>query len=120
MMKHCKHFFLFLLCCSFLPGSNALALNEDTHRDIQKFIGSRKIAINGFLLDSYLKDQMGFPDGKKEKIFKKTIFKWLGQGGREEDKPPWTIPYIRSSNHFHNPLEPDLDGRGEVQRLVLS
>jgi len=112
MMKNCKQIFLFLLGFSLMPWSNALALNEGTHKAIQEFIGDRKIAINGFLLDSYLKDQIGFIDGRKEILFKpfltarnkdllkKTIFDWLGQGGREEDKPPGTIPYIRSNQPF--------------------
>ena len=119
-MKRLNCIFLFWYVFSLLSVSSAFALNEDTHRDIQKFIGNLDEPINGFLLNNYLRDQLVFLKGKDEKIFKKTIFEWLGQGGREEDKPPWTIPYIRSSNHFHNPLEPDLDGRGEVQRLVLS
>ncbi len=121
-------YFWFKVCAlsnfQVMPWSNALALNEGTHKAIQEFIGDRKIAINGFLLDSYLKDQIGFIDGRKEILFKpfltarnkdlleKTIFDWLGQGGREEDKPPRTIPYIRSTNHFHNPLAGNLDDAG--------
>lgn len=41
--------------------------------------------------------------------YKRPISLWLSDGGRYEDKPPLTFPYVRSFNHFHNPLEPLAD-----------
>ncbi|HHL33239.1 MAG TPA: hypothetical protein ENJ30_02615 [Desulfobulbaceae bacterium] len=111
-MKRYKSIFLICGIFSLLSVPPVLALNEDTHKDIQKFLGNIDSPIDGFLLDSFMKNQLGLSDGKEELFFKRSVVKWLGKGGREEDKPPWTIPYIRSSNHFHNPLEPDLDEAG--------
>ena len=106
IMKRYKSIFLICGIFSLLSVPPVLALNEDTHKDIQKFLGNIDSPIDGFLLDSFMKNQLGLSDGKEELFFKRSVVKWLGKGGREEDKPPWTIPYIRSSNHFHNPLEP--------------
>jgi hypothetical protein len=36
----------------------------------------------------------------------------LGEGGEREDLPNWYLPYIRSANHFHNPLEPEIENAG--------
>jgi hypothetical protein len=86
--------------------------------------------MNGFLLDDYLYANLGFEKGTYEPIAKQTtietttmtatgpitgtaietaikeVYKWFVDGGRFEDLPPATIPYLRSNNHFHNPLKP--------------
>jgi len=88
---------------------HAWALNEVTHKDINEFIAQKQNGFNGFSLDSYLKNQLGFSDGIEEDFVNtfesKKVFEWLGEGGLREDKPLGTAPYLRSTNHFHNPLQ---------------
>jgi len=97
-----------LLC---LPS---FALETDTHEKINRYISDH--SLNGFSLDLYLKNQMGFAKGTKEKFQQSTVTKELGEwiqiGGKYEDKPDQTLPYIRSVNHFHNPLAPSLGQAG--------
>ena len=99
---------LLFLICLFLPVSG-WALNEETHRDINQFIGSSTNNFNGFSLDLFLKNQLGFQDGKNQIIanqfIAQEVYKWLGEGGLREDKPLGKAPYLRSTNHFHNPLQ---------------
>jgi hypothetical protein len=103
------------------------ALSVETHEAINESIASNKL--NGFSMSEYLNNNLGFTKGKDEPITKQTIqttagsitgtttvaetkevYKWLIEGGRYEDKPPETFPYLRSINHFHNPLK-SLDRR---------
>ncbi|MFH2047590.1 MAG: hypothetical protein ABIK92_20875 [Pseudomonadota bacterium] len=80
------------------------ALEVDTHEAINKHIA--KNAFNGFSFDQYLKNQLGIQEGKDTLINNKEIIKWFGDGGKMEDKPGgWCIPYWRSRNHFHNPID---------------
>ena len=81
----------------------AMALEVDTHRVINEFIAQD--TFNGFSLDEYLKKQLGMHDGIKTDVQNQKIFLWLGDGGETEDKPGWCIPYWRSRNHFHNPID---------------
>lgn len=74
------------------------SLEKPTHKKLNETIASG--AFNGFSLDSYLKNNLGFTDGAIEKINGKEVFKWIGSGGQYEDEPFYT----RSFNHFHNPL----------------
>jgi hypothetical protein len=83
------------------------ALEVDTHQAINKYIALG--TINGFSLDSYLKNQLGFRNGVEEQIKfgdSKNVWSWIGGGGVSEDKPPrfFQIPYLRSTNHFHDPM----------------
>lgn len=89
-----------IIICTFFAHS--YALNPHTHEDLNRYIANN--TIDGFSLDSYLKDQLGFPNGKDESFNSKRIWAWLRDGGKYEDKPPGTIPYLRSFNHYHNPL----------------
>jgi len=74
---------LLFLICLFLPVSG-WALNEETHRDINQFIGGSTNSFNGFSLDLFLKNQLGFQDGKNQIIanqfIAQEVYKWLGEG----------------------------------------
>jgi hypothetical protein len=90
--------FLFLISI----GAKANAFEISTHEVINEFIA--KNMLNGFSLDTYLKDNLGIESGIDKQFNSKEIFQWLRLGGAYEDSPPWTPPYLRSVNHFHNPL----------------
>jgi len=93
-----------------LWGSQALSLEKETHRAINEVIANK--TINGFSLNNYLINQLGFKEGINEKLSKnaeeKRVFEWLGEGGVKEDEPDGLIRTFlnkgRSNNHFHNPL----------------
>src|SRR4030043_1436970 len=84
-------FFLILV----LWISKASTLEKTTHQDLTHKIGQG--AINGFSLDSYLKNNLGFKDGAQEPLFayseffmkkvKQEVWKWLGEGSYKEDEP---------------------------------
>ena len=82
--------------------SFSYALSVETHMAINSYITENNL--NGFSLDTYLKDNLGIQAGKDEKMNSYAIWQLLRDGGKYEDKPPLTIPYLRSVNHFHNPL----------------
>ena len=102
-----KLYWVTLLFFAFymLSFSLSFALETDTHEKINEFIAIN--TLNGFSLDSYLKNQLGFANGIKED-FKSTetkkVWEWIKVGGLYEDVPYWWMPYVRSVNHFHNPL----------------
>ncbi len=80
------------------------ALDVETHKAINDYIAHN--SLNGFSLGTYLSEQLGLQGGIEEKFNSVEAWKWLRDGGRYEDVPPWTIiPYLRSVNHFHNPLK---------------
>jgi Tol biopolymer transport system component len=78
------------------------ALETDTHQAINEYIA--QYTFNGFSLNSYLQNQLGIQKGTNEIVNSKKIYKRLGEGGVKEDIPYWYMPYLRSVNHFHNPL----------------
>lgn len=82
------------------------ALEKETHRKINEYIANSTHAeINGFSLDSYLRDQLGMDGGIEESFRSKQVWKWLGEGGVKEDEPLLTGSFAsRPANHFHNPL----------------
>lgn len=94
--------FLFLLGYSYA----SYALEVETHEAINEHIAN--MAFNGFSLSGYLNKNLGFTKGKDELIkgtnVEQEVYKWLSDGGRYEDAPPWSLPYRRSVNHFHNPI----------------
>jgi len=114
-----RYIVLIVICTVILfwpaPG---FALNEDTHKAINEHVAQN--TVNGFILNNYLIDNLGYRGGAKEvlsgydadgAIIAKTIFWWLGYGGIQEDRPGSSLDYatnkpIRSANHFHNPLKP--------------
>lgn len=96
---------LFYIVFLFLFGFNCLttyALEVKTHEAINEYIA--KNTLNGFSLSDYLDENLGFRGGEEEEIKGQKVYKWLCDGGKYEDKPLWTLPYLRSVNHFHDPL----------------
>lgn len=82
-------------------ASQSIALGPGTHRNINEYIAQNN-NLNNFSLDAYLKSQLGIQEGIKT-YFKngymdQRLFKWLGDGGEEEDAG------FRSANHFLNPV----------------
>jgi hypothetical protein len=105
-MKAVRRIFFSLILLFIIPMPN-YALETDTHQTINKYIALG--TINGFSLDSYLKNQLQFQHGVNEEFTfgtSKYVWTWIGYGGETEDKPPgfFQIPYLRSTNHFHDPI----------------
>ena len=86
----------------FSVVSLSYALETDTHEVINEYI-VRNI-LNGFSLNSYLKEELNIEEGIEQLLEKKEIVEWLKEGGKYEDVPPDSAPFIRSVNHFHNPI----------------
>ena len=96
---------LFIHVFSLLTPRFSLALETDTHEKINEFIVTN--TLNEFSLDDYLRKQLGFPKGYDEKFTldqTKKVLEWIKIGGKFEDVPPDSAPFIRSVNHFHNPI----------------
>jgi hypothetical protein len=91
-----------ILGVALLCTSSIYSLETDTHEEINEYIARN--TLNGFLLETYLKDQLGMQSGVEEIVNSKKIWRWFRDGGLKEDKPYWWMPYLRSVNHFHNPL----------------
>ena len=111
--------FIFIILIFFLTwSSQSYALKEDTHKAINEYIATH--AINGFFLETYLKNTLGYQNGFNEYLkgedvdgndASKQVFWWLAYGGIQEDRPGDFLDYAtntptRSVNHFHNPLKP--------------
>lgn len=92
----------FLIVILLMNFQSVYSLNVETHMAINGTIA--KGNMNDFSLDSYLKNNLGISEGVNEYFNYKKIYEWLQVGGKYEDEPPWSIPYIRSLNHFHNPI----------------
>ena len=60
--------------------------------------------MKGFSLDEYLKGNLDIPGGIGESYNGRRIEVWLELGGEYEDIPYLYMPYLRSVNHYHNPL----------------
>ncbi len=93
---------LMMLSLIFAMVATTYALEVETHKAINTYITQN--SLNGFSLGVYLKDQLGFENRIYEKFNSLEVWEWLRDGGEYEDKPPWVIPYLRSVNHFHDPL----------------
>lgn len=83
--------------------SAGYSLSTATHRDLNEYVS--KNSFSYFTLSNYLNNQLGMPRGYDEKINGKEVFKWISDGGEYEDKPSGCIPFWRSRNHFHNPID---------------
>ncbi len=89
--------------------SQGYALTTGTHAHINEYVAGT--AMDGFSLDLYLKNQLGFQGGietvvpghvdGKPRPYK--VWEWFAEGGVSEDSP-WYDPNTRSRNHYHNPL----------------
>lgn len=87
----------------FSWGQISYALSVETHQAFNEHIA--QTTLNGFSLDDYLKNRLGFSSGIKEKFNNSLVWESLRDGGLYEDLPPQAAPYFRSVNHFHNPLK---------------
>ncbi len=85
-------------------GDRAFALNPATHEAISGTMAQMAASPSGFSLNNYLIRQLGLPNGIKEEFAGRNVRRWLELGSRYEDVPPWHLPYLRSFNHFHDPL----------------
>jgi len=111
-----------LAAVSWLP--EGFTLEKPTHEYVSQQIAQR--TVNGFSLDAYLKNSLGFQGGAgepilaysetKKRTMKRAIFEWLGEGGIKEDEPEGYSKYLsntaRNNNHFHNPLVETWDKAG--------
>jgi hypothetical protein len=83
-------------------------LDIETHKTLNERIAQEVILPSGFSLDKYLKDEL-FQNGLEEILKSQTgsrkLWEWLRDGGEYEDLPTWYEPYLRSVNHFHDPLK---------------
>jgi len=86
----------------FAIVSHSYALNVETHKAFNEYI--TRNSLNGFSLGTYLNDKLGFKNSDEEKFINLKIWEIIRDGGRYEDIPYWFMPYLRSVNHFHNPL----------------
>jgi len=84
------------------PLSLSYALETATHEVINEYIARN--TLNGFSLASYIKGNLEFQKGVEEIISDKKVWEWVSEGGKYEDVPPDSAPFIRSVNHFHNPI----------------
>jgi hypothetical protein len=107
---------VFILNSIFASPSHSL--KEPTHEAINTKIAKEQV--NGFSLNGYLKNNIGYPDGVEELLYaysekdnkydRYSVSYWLGEGGFQEDRPGEWYDYFlnrltRSVNHFHNPLK---------------
>ncbi len=97
---------LILLPLLIVYVSLAYALEVETHSVINEQLASR--VLDGFSLDNYLKNHLDLKEGKDEFISgqrkKQEIYKFIASGGIYEDLPPWSLPYRRAFNHYHDPI----------------
>jgi hypothetical protein len=101
-MKASKGVFSILALISlFFVYGNSFALDQRTHRVINEIIVEGSY---GQKIDTYLKENLIIPDGVRSSFNTKKVFELVGDGGYTEDIS--TIPYVRSFNHFHDPLKP--------------
>jgi hypothetical protein len=105
-----KHKYLIILMIVLILSHitvTSYPLEVETHQQINLKVAD--LNTGSFLLDSYLKDTLGFRNGLEELVDKWSIGIWLQRGGLFEDLPwnppfDFTPPYLRSVNHFHNPI----------------
>ncbi|MFO7558395.1 MAG: hypothetical protein R6X10_06160, partial [Desulfobacterales bacterium] len=97
-----KLFCHIIVAVFFMPF--AYALEVGNHREMNEYIAMHNFTLIDFSLGACLKDKLNFKDGATEIINSNEVFRWLGEGGIQEDEPDYAIPYVRSLNHFHDPL----------------
>ncbi|MBI5674554.1 MAG: hypothetical protein HZC48_01835 [Nitrospirae bacterium] len=93
---------LLIIVIIYSGASFCYALETDTHENFNEYIARN--TLNSFSLDAYVKERLGVQGGIEEKFNAHELWWWLRKGGEYEDKPYWWMPYLRSVNHFHNPL----------------
>ncbi len=97
-----KKMIVSLFIISLTASSPLHAFKENTHMMLNQFIALNKL--NGFSLDSFLINKLGFMYGINDKVSEVKIFKLIEQGGRYEDNPDNCTYCYRFRNHFHDPL----------------
>ncbi len=85
-----------------LSSSPLYAFKEETHRQLNEFIG--RTSLNGFYLNTYLKNTLDFQEGINQNIAGQALYKWLREGGAQEDQTDHWYTCCRFKNHFHNPI----------------
>ncbi|MBI5099607.1 MAG: hypothetical protein HZB30_10260 [Nitrospirae bacterium] len=106
-------FFYIVICITSILSTIpqfAYSLSVETHEALNERIS--KGAWNGFSLDNYLKSNLALNNGVNTNLNNNKIYDWIKLGGRYEDRPPNYISYIRSVNHFHDPLATSLSTAG--------
>jgi hypothetical protein len=102
-----KNFFFKSLVAALLLSLSEIssyALSVETHETINVYIAQK--TLNGFSLDTYLKEKLKFENGYDEKFNNLEVWKRIRDGGRFEDKPPvtWTpstwFPYNAESQRI--------------------
>ncbi len=97
-----KKTIILLLAFLLLRTQICFGLETGTHSQINETIVTSGYAIS---LDNYLKNNVGMPSGIDTKFKYKTVYKIVAEGGVLEDLAG--IDYVRSMNHFHDPLVTD-------------
>ena len=136
-MKSSRFIFFIITLVVLSLNSQSFSLEKTTHEAINQHIAQN--SVNGFSLNTYLKNNLGFNAGKEEILVgvdakgissKKRIFEWFGYGGEQEDVPPeneksWEGLKIllankaRANNHFHNPLKTNWNEAGLNDELPI-
>ena len=109
-LKKISIIFIMIITMMLLFASSLMGYEVETHQAINKYVATT--TLNGFTLDDYLKTQLGMQNGIKTSFQESGLFfsstyivsDWIGWGGWYEDKPVWYCPYLRSINHFINPM----------------
>ena len=88
--------FILTILVLFVCVSNGFPYMKETHEAFNE--KAAKTTINGFSLNDYLLNQLGFASGFNEQIYgyselknihkKQEVFNWIGEGGQTEDMPP--------------------------------
>ena len=78
---------------------HSYASEKVTHYAVNGYIA--KNTIQGFCLEEYVTEELGFQDGIETTFNNKEVWEWLAYGGKKEDEPF----LARSFRHFHNPLK---------------
>ncbi len=100
MIKRILCAVLWIVSCE----SEVLALETQTHQMLNAYI-SNVTTPDGFNLDSHLKNSLGISNGIREMVSGNLrIWEWLMGGGECEDVPAWYQQYVRSVNHFYDPI----------------
>ncbi len=85
----------------FFFSTETFALNTDTHETINLNIANSN---NVFSLNQYLLENLEFSQGIGEVFKGSRVDSWIEIGGLYEDIPAWYLMYVRSLNHFHDPV----------------
>jgi hypothetical protein len=89
----------------FVSIPDGIALETETHALLNEYITRNQIG--GFSLGNYLDNQLGFIDGTDQMIENLKVWELFARGGIYEVDPPGFLnAFLRSRNHFHNPLQP--------------